>query len=87
VQQEGKREETKMTKRGTLQLETLACPTCMQKIEGAIRKVEGVSKESVKVLFNASKAKFEFDDAVTSVEEVSDSVRSIGYDVLKASER
>ena len=46
-----------------------------------------MSKESVKVLFNASKAKFEFDDAVTSVEEVSDSVRSIGYDVLKASER
>lgn len=87
MQQEGKREETKMTKRGTLQLETLACPTCMQKIEGAIRKVKGVSKESVKVLFNASKAKFEFDDEVTSVEEVSDSVRSIGYDVLKASEK
>ena len=61
-----------MVKKGTLQLETLACPTCMQKIEGAIKQVEGVDQESVKVLFNASKAKFEFDDAVTSVEEVSD---------------
>ena len=40
-----------------LQLETLACPTCMQKIAGAIANVDGVEKTSVKVLFNASKAK------------------------------
>ena len=76
-----------MVKKGTLQLETLACPTCMQKIEGAIKKVKGVDQESVMVLFNASKAKFNFDGEVTDLEEISNSVKSIGYDVLKASER
>ncbi|MEE8704597.1 MAG: heavy-metal-associated domain-containing protein [Olsenella sp.] len=76
-----------MSKKGTLQLETLACPTCMQKIEGAIRSVDGVDQGSVKVLFNASKAKFEFDDGATSVDAVADAVRGIGYDVLKASAR
>ena len=44
-----------------LQLETLACPTCMQKIAGAIANVDGVEKTSVKVLFNASKAKADFE--------------------------
>lgn len=48
-------------KKAILQLETLACPTCMQKIVGAIANVDGVEKTSVKVLFNASKAKANFD--------------------------
>lgn len=76
-----------MVKKGTLQLETLACPTCMQKIEGAIKQVDGVDQESVKVLFNASKAKFTFDSSVTNLDEIANSVKLIGYDVLKASER
>ena len=59
----------------------------MQKIEGAIKQVEGVDQESVKVLFNASKAKFTFDSSVTNLDEIANSVKSIGYDVLKASER
>ncbi|MCO4488939.1 hypothetical protein Si021_00923 [Streptococcus infantarius subsp. infantarius] len=33
-----------MMKKAILQLETLACPTCMQKIEGAIKSVAGVYK-------------------------------------------
>ena len=72
-------------KKGILQLETLACPTCMQKIEGALKKVKGVQSESVKVLFNASKAKFVFDETQTNMEIAADAVRSIGYDVVKTS--
>ncbi len=76
-----------MMKKAILQLETLACPTCMQKIEGAIKSVTGVDKESVKVLFNASKAKVNFDTSLTTIEEIANAVRAIGYDALKASEK
>lgn len=76
-----------MMKKAILQLETLACPTCMQKIERAIKSVAGVDKDSVKVLFNASKAKANFDTSLTNIEEITNAVRAIGYDVLKASEK
>ena len=76
-----------MMKKAILQLETLACQTCMQKIEGAIKSVAGVDKDSVKVLFNASKAKANFDTSLTNIEEIANAVRAIGYDVLKASEK
>ena len=73
-----------MIKKATLQLETLACPTCMQKIAGAIKSVKGVMPTSVKVQFNASKAKAEFDDSQTSLENITNAVQTLGYDVLKA---
>ena len=47
-----------------LQLETLSCPSCMQKIEGAVKSVNGVDKDSIKVLFNSSKVKTNFDSAI-----------------------
>ena len=76
-----------MTGKATLQLETLACPTCMQKIEAAIRSVDGVDADSVKVLFNAIKAKASFDADVTDAEKIADAVRAVGYDVLKVQSR
>ena len=76
-----------MKKKAILQLETLACPKKKKKIEGAIKSVTGVDKESVKVLFNASKAKVNFDDSMTNINEIVKAVQAIGYDVLKASEK
>jgi copper chaperone CopZ len=73
-----------MMKKATIQLETLTCPSCVQKVEGAIKSLDGVDKESVKVLFNASKAKFEFDDAKLSVEEVEKAITALGYEVKKS---
>ena len=43
-----------------LQLDTLTCPSCMTKIQGALTKLAGV--QNVKVLFNASKVKALVDD-------------------------
>lgn len=74
-------------KKAILNLETLACPTCMQKIEGALKQVVGVDQESVKVLFNASKAKMIFDPSVTSLDTIKNAVEGIGYDVIKAIEK
>lgn len=70
-------------KKAILQLDTLVCPSCSMKIETAVKSMSGVDKESVNVLFNSSKLKLEFDDANVSVDEISDVITKLGYDVLK----
>ncbi|MFC6181731.1 heavy-metal-associated domain-containing protein [Lactiplantibacillus daowaiensis] len=62
-----------------LQLGTLTCPSCMTKIEKAVANQNGV--ETVKVLFNASKVKADFDAAVTSADQLSEVVTGLGYEV------
>lgn len=70
-----------MTKRAILQLDGLTCPSCMTKIQSALVHQAGVEK--VKVLFNASKAKVEFDDSQVSAEELGQVVDRLGYEVKK----
>ncbi|KRO01364.1 hypothetical protein IV54_GL000417 [Levilactobacillus paucivorans] len=63
----------------TMKLDDLTCPSCMTKIEGALSKKDGV--KNVKVLFNASKIKAEFDDATVTAENLADTVTDLGYTV------
>lgn len=70
-------------KKAIIQLEPLTCPSCVQKIEGATKSLNGVEKESVNVLFNSSKAKFDFDDEKISIEEIVKAITVLGYDVKK----
>ena len=67
-------------KRADIELETLTCPSCLQKIEAAVGRIEGVLQ--FKVLFNASKVKAEIDPSKTSAEEISSAIESIGFNVL-----
>ncbi|MFL2101411.1 heavy-metal-associated domain-containing protein [Desemzia sp. FAM 24101] len=69
--------------KAVLQLEALSCPSCMQKIEAAVKSVNGVDKNSIKVLFNSSKVKTDFDAAVTSIEGIQQAIENVGYPVLK----
>lgn len=71
-------------KSASIQLETLSCPTCMAKVEGAVKSVAGVNKDSVSVAFNTSKAKFDFDESQTSIEAVEAAISKIGYDVISS---
>ncbi len=71
-------------KSATIQLETLACPSCMQKIEGAVKSLDGVDHDTVKVLFNSSKVKLDFDEEKVSIEEIEDSIKKMGYEVKKS---
>ena len=71
-------------KTATIQLEALTCPSCVQKIENATKSVNGVERESVKVLFNSSKVKFEFDDEKVSVQDVEKAIAALGYEVKKS---
>ena len=72
-------------KNATIQLEQLACPSCMLKIEAAVKSVPGVNDESVKVMFNSSKAKLSFDDEKTNIEEIESAIKKVGYIVEKSS--
>jgi len=70
--------------KATIQLEALVCPSCMQKIENAVKALDGVNKDSVKVLFNSSKVKLEFDAERLSIENIENAITSLGYVVKKS---
>ncbi|MDD2361869.1 MAG: cation transporter [Oscillospiraceae bacterium] len=74
-------------KKATIQLGTLTCPSCMQKIDNAVKALEGVDKESVNVLFNSSKVKLNFDDAKLSIERIENAITTMGYEVKKSQVR
>ena len=59
-----------------IQLGPVTCPSCIKKIEAAVSKIEGV--ETVKVLFNSSKVKAEFDGNKTSGNAISETIQKLG---------
>ncbi|NLZ52946.1 MAG: metal-binding protein [Thermoanaerobacteraceae bacterium] len=71
-------------KSATIQLETLACPSCMQKIEAALKGLAGVDQNKVTVLFNSSKVKLDFDEEKVSIDEIENSIKRLGYEVKKS---
>lgn len=70
--------------KATLQLETLTCPSCLQKIESGVGSLDGVDKDSLKVLFNASKVKVDFDEETLAVEDIEQAIEDLGYCVIKS---
>ncbi|MEO2683914.1 cation transporter [Enterococcus faecium] len=66
-------------KKMIMQLDTLACPSCMQKIEHAVSQQPGVS--NTKVLFNASKIKANFDPEEVHPAQLAAVVEKLGYEV------
>ncbi|MBB6444484.1 heavy-metal-associated domain-containing protein [Bacillus benzoevorans] len=70
--------------KATIQLETLACPSCMQKIENAVKGLKGIHKKSVKVLFNASKVKADFDSETLAIGDIEKAIKDLGYGVINS---
>ncbi len=68
-------------KKMTFQLETLTCPSCVNKIEKALKKTKGV--EDVNVLFTSSKVKIEFDENTVTEDDLSYVITRLGFAVLK----
>ncbi len=62
------------------QLEVLTCPSCINKIEGVLKKEDGV--ENAKVLFNSSKVKVEYNEEKTSADKLAGLIEQLGYPVL-----
>lgn len=73
--------------KATIQLEALTCPSCMQKIENGVKSLEGVDKESLKVLFNSSKVRVDYDDEKVSLKEIENAINKLGYEVLKSNKK
>lgn len=68
----------------TIHLETLSCPSCLQKIENAVKGLDGIEKESVKVMFNSSKVKADFDSESITIEGIEKAIENLGYPVIKS---
>jgi len=72
-------------KQAEIRLETLTCPSCLMKINKAVRTMKGVNKKTVDVLFNSSRVKFEFDDSILNIKDVEEKIENTGYKVLSSS--
>lgn len=70
--------------KATIQLEALGCPSCMQKIENAVKGLNGIDKDSVKVMFNSSKVKTDFDEGTVKIGEIEKVIEDLGYPVIKS---
>ncbi|MCG4583531.1 cation transporter [Anaerosalibacter bizertensis] len=73
-----------MMKKATIQLETLTCPSCMQKVEGAVKGLDGIDQDTIKVLFNSSKVKLNFDEEKISIDQIENAIAKVGYEVQKS---
>lgn len=71
-------------KKIVMQLETLSCPTCAAKIEGALKKTKGVKEPEV--LFNSSRVKLAYDEQVIDEEGVTKVISKLGYGTLSVKE-
>ena len=74
-------------KKATLQLETLTCPSCMLKIEGAVKSLDGIDQDTLKVSFNSSKVKLNFDEEKVSIKDIENVIDKVGYEVKKSTVR
>lgn len=70
--------------KAVIHLETLSCPSCLQKIEKAVKGVDGVEKDSVEVLFNSSRVRTNFDAEAVSIEEIEKAIETMGYPVIRS---
>lgn len=70
--------------KASIQLETLTCPSCMQKIENGVKSLDGVDQKSIKVLFNSSKVRVEYDDEKVSIKDIENAIDKLGYEVIKS---
>ncbi|MFA5485744.1 MAG: heavy metal-associated domain-containing protein [Bacilli bacterium] len=66
----------------TLQLEPISCPSCIEKINRALMRQNGIS--SAEVMFNSSKVKVAFDENLITLEEIQNVITNLGY-VVKSS--
>lgn len=67
-----------------IQLEDLSCPSCLQKIDRAVKGAAGVDQESVEVLFNSSRVKVDFNLENGSIEKIEKAIEALGYSVIRS---
>lgn len=71
-------------KKAVINLESLSCPSCLQKIESAVKRLDGVEKDSVEVLFNSSRVRVNFDSESVAIEAIEKAIEDLGYPVIRS---
>jgi copper chaperone len=69
-------------KKTLLRSQELSCPSCVAKIETALKAVKGVS--AAKVYFNTGKIEVQHDPEVVKAEDLVKAVKSVGYEAREA---
>ncbi len=64
----------------TYQLETVTCPSCIAKIEGMLKRTQGI--QEAEVMFNSSRVKVAFDESVVDGETIKGNIAKLGFKVL-----
>ena len=64
----------------TFQLQTLTCPSCINKITSAVKSLPGVKQ--VEVLFNSSRVKVYCDENACAKDDIRQTIEKLGYAVL-----
>lgn len=64
----------------TFQLQTLTCPSCINKITAGVKSLPGV--KGVEVLFNSSRVKVDCEEATCSSDDIRQTIEKLGYEVL-----
>lgn len=59
--------------------EPFTCPSCINKIEKVVGRMDGVT--DVSVLFNAGKVKVTYDPAVVTADQLAGTITGLGYPV------
>jgi copper chaperone len=69
-------------KKTLLRSQELSCPSCVAKIETALKGLNGV--ENAKVFFNTGKIEVEHDPEKVRVDELVRTIKSVGYEARQA---
>jgi mercuric ion binding protein len=76
-------DSTKQTRKGhaMISLPTMQCATCVETIQKAVEKVEGV--QSIHIDLKTKMAHVSFDSGKTSLEKIEKAIAAVGYDANK----
>jgi copper chaperone len=67
-------------RKAEFKLEPLSCPSCIKKIETALKNQSGVAE--AKVLFHSNKVRVLFQDEIVQADALQKVITSLGYPVL-----
>ncbi|UOO37940.1 cadmium-translocating P-type ATPase [Oscillospiraceae bacterium CM] len=70
-----------MTRKETIRLSGMSCAACAARIEKGLGALAGIS--SANVNFALERATFEIDDTVTNLQKIEESIKKLGYGVIK----
>ena len=69
-------------KKTLLRSQELSCPSCVAKIESALKALNGVS--DAKVFFNSGKIEVQHDPQIVKSDDLVKAVKSVGYEAREA---